>query len=49
MNPVVKMFLDALLKYLQEHPEDVKRLVELIFDAIIKAIEANNSAVVTKK
>lgn len=38
MNPVLKMLLDALMKYLQNHPEDVEKLVELIVKAIIDAL-----------
>lgn len=40
MNVVLQMFLDALGKYLQNHPDQVEKLVEAIVKQIIAALEA---------
>lgn len=42
MNPVVKMLLDALMKYIQTHPEEVEKLVQLAIEALIKYLEEQN-------
>lgn len=35
MNPVLQILIDALIKYVKTHPEEVEKLVEMIVKAII--------------
>jgi len=38
MNPILKAMIDALLKYLQDHPDQVEKLVAALIDYLIKQI-----------
>jgi len=42
MNPILKAVIDSILKYLEEHPDQVKILVEAAFDSIVKAVKDAN-------
>jgi len=39
MNPIVKLILDTLIKYIQEHPDEVKKIVEFLIKMLLKWIE----------
>jgi len=38
MNPILQAIINALLKYLQDHPEEVEKLVVALIDWLIKQI-----------
>lgn len=41
MNPVLQMFLNALIKYISEHPDQVEILVKALIDKIVYEIKKN--------
>jgi hypothetical protein len=41
MNPVVKMLLDSLIKYLETHPDQADVLVEALVNLIIGNLKQN--------
>jgi hypothetical protein len=38
MNPVLQAVINALLKYLNDHPDQVEKLVAALIDYLIKQI-----------
>jgi hypothetical protein len=42
MNPILKLIIDALVKYLNDHPDQVKILIEAALDSIVKAVKEAN-------
>lgn len=41
MNPVLQILIDALLKYVKTHPEEVEKIIEMIVKAVLKHFEDN--------
>jgi len=43
MSKVLDLFLAALMKYVESHPEELDRLVELLVKELLSAAEAKHS------
>lgn len=39
MNPILKMLLDAVVKYIQTHPDEMEKLVEYLIKMFLKWLE----------
>lgn len=44
MNPIIEMLLNALVKYLQSHPDEVDKLVHVLVQRLTESL-AHSSAI----
>lgn len=42
MNPILQLILNALMKYVKEHPDQIEILVKALLDKIVEEVKKNN-------
>lgn len=42
MNPILKLILDALMKYVEAHPDQIEILVKALIDKIVEEVKKAN-------
>lgn len=43
MNPVLQLIVNAILKYIKDHPDQIEILVKAAIDKVIEEIKKNQS------
>lgn len=41
MNPILKLIVDSLLKYIEKHPDQIEILVKALLDFIVEQVKKN--------